>query len=123
MNGNRMLAERLLLSRRQAGFKQKELARRANISNSYISDIENKRITNVGVEIIEALAKALEISPTWLAGWGDDSLLSLEQEEREELDEETRRLVEILKQLDRDRKETLLHIANLLAKYEPKSYQ
>lgn len=105
------LPERLLLSRRQANLNQLELARRSSVSNSYISDIENGRISNVGLEVIEVLARALEVPPQWLAGWGDDSLLSSEVEE---LDEEVKKLIDVYQQLDSKQKSLLIEMAKLL---------
>lgn len=66
------LAARLLLSRRDLRWNQVQLADRSGVSRQYISDLERERITNPGVEIIEALAQALEVPPEYLTGWIDD---------------------------------------------------
>lgn len=68
------LASRLLLSRRDMHWDQAELAAKSGVSRQYISDLERGRITNPGIEMIEALAKALGIQPSHLAGWTDDPL-------------------------------------------------
>lgn len=68
------LATRLLLSRRDLRWNQDELAAKSNISRQYISDLERSRISNPGIEVIQALAQALDIKPEYLAGWTDDPL-------------------------------------------------
>ena len=62
------LGDRLLLARRYAKLDQKELGRRANVSNTYISDLENGRVTNPGIEVVFALANALDMSAAELLG-------------------------------------------------------
>lgn len=66
------LSTRLLLLRRDLHLNQEDLAAKSGISRPYISDLERGRITNAGVEVVEALASALQIEPAYLAGWSDD---------------------------------------------------
>ena len=47
----KILATRLLLSRRDLGLDQLELASRSGVSNSYISDLKRGRARNVGVDV------------------------------------------------------------------------
>ena len=70
----KVLATRLLLSRRDLGLDQLELAARSGISNSYISDLERGRARNVGVDVVFSLAEALGISTSYLLGITDDPL-------------------------------------------------
>lgn len=44
------------------GIGLNEAARRAKISGGYLSSIENNRRTNVGTEILEAIASAIGVS-------------------------------------------------------------
>jgi transcriptional regulator with XRE-family HTH domain len=70
-----MLANRLLLSRRDLDITQIDLAQRAgNVSAAYISDLERNKVTNPTVEVLEALARALGVDPAYLAGWSDAPL-------------------------------------------------
>lgn len=110
------LADRLLMSRRYSGINQRELSRQSGVSNSYISDVENGRVTNVGIEFIEALSKTLDVPPAWLAGWVDDSALSegFDNEDDKKLSEEFRRLLDVFEKLTDDQRTTLLGIASLL---------
>ena len=114
--GINSLADRLLMSRRYANFDQRELSRRSGVSNGYISDIERSRVTNVGIEFIEALSKTLDVPPAWLAGWIDDSALSegFDNEDDKRLSEEFRRLLDVFEKLTDDQRTTLLGIASLL---------
>lgn len=70
-----VLANRLLLSRRDVDLTQIELAQRAgNVSAAYISDLERSKVGNPSVEVIIALAAALGVRPEYLLGWSDDPL-------------------------------------------------
>lgn len=60
------LGERIKKTRRYKGLSQSQLARAAGISNDYMSRIELGKVSNVGIEVIESLAKALEVSPSSL---------------------------------------------------------
>lgn len=70
-----VLGQRLLLSRRDLDITQIDLAQRAgNVSAAYISDLERNKVGNPTVEVIEAIAAALGVSPAYLLGWSDDPL-------------------------------------------------
>jgi len=71
MNESTSLAWRLMWSRKQSHLTQKELQEASGISGTYISDIERGKITNVGIEIIRALADALEVDIAYLLGLQD----------------------------------------------------
>lgn len=70
----KVFAQRLLLSRRDLGIDQVELARRSGVSNSYISDIERMRKGNIGMDKALRLASALGVSVNYLIGLTDDPL-------------------------------------------------
>lgn len=114
------LGKRLLLSRRDLGWNQDDLAEKSGISRGYISNIERGRITNVGVEVVFALAEALEVTPAYLLGLVDDPLANVQESALREsgpghhldpLDEE---LLEIVQQFDRDQKRTFLEFARTI---------
>lgn len=48
--------------RENKGLSQSELARNAGISNDYMNKIELSKVSNVGIEILEAIAQALGTS-------------------------------------------------------------
>ncbi len=59
------MGARLALVRIECGFSKAALARLANLSPSSFAKIENGGQT--GVDVLESLAKALGVSPAWLA--------------------------------------------------------
>lgn len=77
----KLLSQRLLLSRRDLGIEQKELASASGVSNSYISDLERGKVANVGVETVFTLANALGISPAYLLGLTDNPLQGISDED------------------------------------------
>lgn len=54
------IGEKIKLSREKRKITQKELAKKAGISNTYLSDIERMR-TNPSIKVLEQLADALEV--------------------------------------------------------------
>lgn len=60
------LPERVKRARKALGLTGAELARRANVSRMTITHLEAGD-TVPGVDTVEALAKALEVDPCWLA--------------------------------------------------------
>ena len=68
-----VFAARLLLSRRDLDLNQDQLALLAKVSRAYISDLERGKVVNPTVDVIEALAKALDVRPEYLLGWSDDA--------------------------------------------------
>jgi len=74
MYNARMLAQRLLLSRRDLDWDQKELSAKSGISQTYISQIERGRKINIGIDVVFALAEALGVTVPYLLGISDDPL-------------------------------------------------
>ena len=68
------MGSRLTAARTERGETKAALARAVGLSPSTVADIENGAQT--GVDVLEALAKALAVSPAWLAfGEGPQVLL------------------------------------------------
>ena len=65
------LGTRLLLLRRESGLRQEDLAESSGVSQSYIANIERGKVTNVGIEYIFALARALDVRVEHLLGLSD----------------------------------------------------
>lgn len=108
IDGMDTLGVRVLLSRRDLGLTQEELARRAKVSRSHVANIELERVTNIGVEVVEALAEVLEVSPLYLLGYTDDPLANVEEsatdEQPEVADPEIQEAVNILKRWDSEQR-------------------
>ncbi len=75
------LGEKVLLSRRDLALTQAQLAEQVGVSRSHIANIETGRITNVGIDVLKALAHALEVSPAYLMGFTDNPLADIDDEE------------------------------------------
>ena len=116
-----MLGSRVLLARRDLDINQKELARRVGVSRPFISDIERGKTTNVGVETVAALAKALDVRPAYLLGLSDvvveeEEVLELREARPayEVIDPTMRELLELIEKLTPGQRQQLAGIARLL---------
>ena len=63
MDLRQVFATNLRRFRRKRGISQEELAHEAKINRSYVSTLENG-LVYVGLEIIEKLAKTLDVEPS-----------------------------------------------------------
>ena len=66
------LGEHVLLSRRDLHMTQEELAGRVGVSRAYVTNIEQGRAKNVGIDVVFGLARELGVSVTYLLGLSDD---------------------------------------------------
>ena len=66
------LGERLRQFRELAGLSQRELARRANVPQPIISDVESGKQKSVTLENARRIARALGVTLDMLAGPGED---------------------------------------------------
>ena len=64
--------QRLRQFRELAKMSQSELARRANIPQPVVSDVENGRQKSVNLETARRIARALGVTLDLLAGTGED---------------------------------------------------
>lgn len=60
-----VLGGRIVLKnrRKKLGIKQKELAKRLNVTQSYLSKIEREHFSNVNVEFIGKISEELKLDP------------------------------------------------------------
>ena len=79
----RQVGERILLSRRRK-MTQAELGKIVGLSQARVSEWERGEITVVDLVMLEQFARALHVSPEYLAGWVDDPLHNVVDEEDEE---------------------------------------
>lgn len=76
--------KRLKILRKSKGWSQGDVAKASNTSLEYVGKIERGEVSNVGTEVVEALAKALHVHPSLLL-WGEIIIpkLTLEEENDE----------------------------------------
>lgn len=74
MYDSKVLASRVLISRRDLDWDQKQLSEQSGVSRPYISQIERARKTNISVDVLFALADALGVTVQYLMGLTDDPL-------------------------------------------------
>lgn len=58
--------ERIQSLRKRERMSQEDLADAAEISTTYLSEIENGRRTNIGMQVLSRLASALNASTDWI---------------------------------------------------------
>jgi len=102
------IGEKIKAARKARGLTQIELAQKANISRSYLGDVEADRY-NASVETLKAIALALSVD---VATFFDDSAPAIEFNKRDQRD--------IAKTMDALR-EQLLHEEGLMFDGEPLS--
>lgn len=66
-----IIGKRIKYLREMKNYTQEELAKSANTSKQNIYKYENGIITNIPSDKIEAIAKYLDVSPSYLMGWED----------------------------------------------------
>ena len=94
---------------------QGELSERSGVSRSYIAQVERGDVTNIGVEPLMALAKALDVSVAYLVGETDvatkedeDELTLAESRNVYSVDPATRELLELIEGMDGSQHDVLL---------------
>ena len=65
--------QRIKNRREELGMGQTELAQKVGISKQSLYKYEKDIVTNIPSDIIEALARALDISPASLMGWKENN--------------------------------------------------
>lgn len=116
------LGKKVMVCRRDLGLTQAELAERANISRSHVANIENERVTNVGVDVINDLARALDTNPQFLMGISDNPLppyteglvVAEEQVIYNVEDPAIRDLLSMIEQMDAKQRRQLVEIARII---------
>lgn len=73
-----MIGDRIRTIRVQKRMTLSNLAEKANVTKSYLSNIERNISNNPTIEFIEKVALALNMKPESLLGWEKDEVSSLE---------------------------------------------
>lgn len=69
-----IFAYRLKEARKALGLSQTQLGKKVGLDSSSISRYEKAKVKNVMLPVIQELAEALHVSPSWLAGVSDNIL-------------------------------------------------
>ena len=67
------IGKRIKLLREQQGMTLEEVAKKCNTIKQTIYKYENEIVTNIPYDKIELLAKAFDVSPSYLFGWKESS--------------------------------------------------
>lgn len=134
-----LLGNRIKISRDDLGLTQHQLAKLSGVSRSYIGNLERKRRTNIGSDIVIKLASALNVSPLYLIETEDDPLHGIPDDpDEEEKDEgkplailaqddkvartvanpEIELLITIYRLIDPEKRQILLNMAKVLRDVE-----
>lgn len=73
-----MIGDRIRTIRVQRRMTLSNLAEKANVTKSYLSNIERNISTNPTIEFVEKVALALNMKPESLLGWEQDEISSSE---------------------------------------------
>ena len=73
-----MIGDRIRTIRVQKRMTLSNLAEKANVTKSYLSNIERNISNNPTIEFVEKVALALNMKPESLLGWEKDEISSLE---------------------------------------------
>lgn len=101
-----MLGDNIKKVRSEKGLGLNEVARLANISGGYLSSIENNKRTNVGTEILESIANALNV-PTSAFFDGEDEIIT---NENNIIDDDIRRIERARMKMTPKDKEKMMNI-------------
>ena len=99
------LSEKIRYLRIQKGMTQAELAEKLNTTKQTIGKYENQVVTNLPLNRIQELADALDTTPAYLMGWGEEK--PADASSADELD---LAILSLVKQLPAEQKRFLLEI-------------
>lgn len=97
------LSEKIRYLRIQKGMTQAELAEKLNTTKQTIGKYENQVVTNLPLNRIQELADALDTTPAYLMGWGEEK--PADASSADELD---LAILSLVKQLPSEQKRFLL---------------
>ena len=98
-----LFSEKIRYLRIQKGMTQAELAEKLNTTKQTIGKYENQVVTNLPLNRIQELADALDTTPAYLMGWGEEK--PADASSADELD---LAILSLVKQLPAEQKRFLL---------------
>ena len=108
------VADRIKECREERGMNADQLAKIIGKDRSTIFRYEKDEIGNIPINVIQAIAVALDVDPAYLMGWSDDKTPSRNEEPVTQLDDEHAGLIERYDALDQKRKDQLMAFLQFL---------
>ena len=108
------VGQRIKLAREQRNMTLEEVAKRCETTKQTIFKYENEIVTNIPYDKIVLLSKALDVTPSYLFGWGDkkDSLSEPQLTEGEQL------MLELFRKIPEDRQAVALELLRAALKMQ-----
>lgn len=104
------VGQRIKAARERKQLTLDEVAKRCNTTKQTIFKYENEIVTNIPYDKLELLVKALDVSPAYLFGWGDEIKEDPNEQQLTGVDKE---LYEVLKLIPEEQKKLILETARV----------
>ncbi len=108
------VADRIKECREERGINADELGRIIGKDRSTIFRYEKDEIGNIPINVIQAIAIALDVNPAYLMGWSDDKTPFRKNEPIVQMDDEHAELIERYDALDQSQKVQLMSFLRFL---------
>ena len=108
------VADRIKECREERGMNADELGKIIGKDRSTIFRYEKDEIGNIPINVIQAIAIALDVSPAYLMGWSDEKSSFRNKEPIAQMDDEHAELIERYDALDQARKDQLMSFLRFL---------
>lgn len=108
------VADRIKECREERGMSADDLAKIIGKDRSTIFRYEKDEIGNIPINVIQAMAVALNVNPAYLMGWSDDKMPARNNVPIALMDDEHARLIEQYDALDPERRNQLIAFLQFL---------
>ena len=108
------IGQRIKLAREQNNMTLEEVAKRCETTKQTIFKYENEIVTNIPYDKIVLLSKALNVTPSYLFGWKENSPSEPQLTEGEQL------MLKLFRQIPADRQPEALELLRVALKMQQK---
>ena len=108
------VSDRIKECREEHGLSVDELSRIIGKNRATVYRYEKDDIGDIPINVIHAMALALDVNPAYLMGWSEDKTPARYQEPVTQLDDEHAKLIERYDALDQKRKDRLMAFLEFL---------
>ena len=109
-----IVADRIKQCREDRGMSADTLAKILGKDRSTIFRYEKDEIGNIPINVIQAMAVALDVDPGYLMGWTDEKTPFRNKEPISKMDDEHAELIQLYDALDQVRKDQLMSFLRYL---------